>query len=148
MEKVYQIIEEEMKNRGVESQIANSGEDLTLRIMPENMGPDEDGVVITEVCRVPVEDEEYDYFQIYTTVAKEVGEEVYPRAMLKLNEINLSTLVGFFGILGSYGMVYHKHVAKIRTDSPEKMAKELFDMICDVYGVIDNDYADVFFAIR
>ena len=87
MEKVYQIIEEEMKTRGVESQIANSGEDLTLRIMPENMGPDEDGVVITEVCRVPVEDEEYDYFQIYTTVAKEVGEEVYPRAMLKLNEI-------------------------------------------------------------
>ena len=66
MEKIYQLIAEQLNKVGVETQIANSDDDLTLRIMPEDMGPDNDGVVITEVCRVPVEDEDYGYFQIYT----------------------------------------------------------------------------------
>ncbi len=148
MDKVYQIISEKMNNEGVETQIANSGEDLTLRIMPQNMGPDDDGVIITEVCRVPVEDDEYGYFQVYTTVAKDVAEDVYPRAMLKLNEMNLCMLLGFYGILGDYGMVYHKHVAKVKTGSDEQMANELFDTICDIYGSIENDYVDIFLALK
>ena len=67
---------------------------------------------------------------------------------MKLNEMNISSLLGFYGILDEYGMVYHKHIAKIKEASPEQMAEELFDMICDIYGEIDNDYVNVFFAIR
>lgn len=148
MQELFELIADRMKKEGVDTQIDNSDGDIILRIIPDSIGPDEDGVVITEICKVPFENDEYGYFQIYTTIAKDVEKEVYPRALVKLNEMNLSSLIGFYGILSDYGMVYHKYIAKIREAAPAQMANELFDLICDVFGGIDNDYVEVFGAIK
>lgn len=78
------------------------------------MGPDNDGVVVMEICRVPIDDDEgCGYYQLYTTIFKELETERYPEMLVALNEINLSTVLGNYGILATHQMLYHKYVMRL-----------------------------------
>ena len=49
------------------------------------MGPDNDGVVVMEICRVPIDDDEgCGYYQLYTTIFKELETERYPEMLVAL----------------------------------------------------------------
>lgn len=148
MQAVYDSIIKSLKEEEIDAHTDISGGDLILRVMPDRMGPDEDGMVVMEVCRVPIDDEYgHGYYQLFTTIAKDLPEEKYPTVLANLNEVNVSAVLGNYAVLSEHGMVYHKYVAKITEGTDEQTAKELLLVIFDVLGVIDNDFENVFLSL-
>lgn len=137
-----------MREAGFEAEIDDSDGTDTLRIAIDTMGEDDDGVVIMEVCKVLISETENGYYQFYTTVAQGIEEEQYPKSLVELNEINLSTVIGAYGILASHGMLYHKYIAKLVPADDKTTEDYLKDTIDDILAIIDNDYEELFGAIK
>lgn len=141
MREIFEKLKEKIEAEGIAVELDDTTKDITLRIMPENIGPDADAMVVMELCRIPVDDEECDYFHFYTTIAKGLNPEFYGKNLLELNEMNLITLLGAYGILTDGDMLYHKHVSRISKCDDEKLVMDLLLTIVDIFGVIDMDYA-------
>ena len=144
LERLY----ESLANDDIAGEIDSSDGTETLRIAPDRMGPDSDGVVVMEICRVPIEDEEgCSYYQLYTTIFKELEPARYPEMLLALNEINLSTVLGSYGILATHQMLYHKYVTRLSACADGDTVKALQGTVYDILGIIDNDMPELAKAI-
>ena len=101
-----------------------------------------------EICRVPIDDDEgCGYYQLYTTIFKELETERYPEMLLALNEINLSTVLGNYGILATHQMLYHKYVMRLPACADGDTVKALQGTVYDILGIIDNDMLELAKAI-
>lgn len=147
MKKILETLAEKIKTEGVETFVDDSDGTDTLRIAPDTIGPDDDGVIVMEICRIPVEDVEDVYIQLYTTVAKDIAKDKFADTLDKLNEINLRTLLGSYHILTEYGMMYHKYVLRLPRSSEEFLMENIFRAICDCVAIIDNDYPELLSAL-
>lgn len=131
---------ESFQNDDIAGEIDSSDGTETLRIAPDQMGPDGDGIVVMEICRIPIDDEEgCNYFQLYTSIFKDIEPEKSPAVLASLNELNLSTPLGNYGILTSHQMLYHKYTMRLPACSVEELAKALYGTAYDLLGIIDND---------
>ncbi len=146
--KVFEELEEMIKNMGVEAEIDSSDGTDTLRIIPDNIGPDEDGTVVMEVCSIPIEETTDHYIQIYTTVAKDIEKQLYPHILEKLNEINLTTVLGGYNLLSDYGMMYHKYVLRLQDGSDEFLKDNIYGAVSDVFAIIDSDYLKLLASLK
>lgn len=143
LERLY----ESLANDDIAGEIDSSDGTETLRIAPDRMGPDSDGVVVMEICRVPIDDEGCGYYQLYTTIFKELEPARYPEMLLALNEINLSTVLGSYGILATHQMLYHKYVTRLPACADGDAVKALQGTVYDILGIIDNDMPELAKAI-
>ena len=144
LEKLHELL----ANDDIAGEIDSSDGTETLRIAPDRMGPDNDGVVVMEICRVPIDDDEgCGYYQLYTTIFKELETERYPEMLVALNEINLSTVLGNYGILATHQMLYHKYVMRLPSCADGDTVKALQGTVYDILGIIDNDMLELAKAI-
>lgn len=144
LEKLHELL----ANDDIAGEIDSSDGTETLRIAPDRMGPDNDGVVVMEICRVPIDDDEgCGYYQLYTTIFKELETERYPEMLVALNEINLSTVLGNYGILATHQMLYHKYVMRLPARADGDTVKALQGTVYDILGIIDNDMLELAKAI-
>ena len=68
LEKLHELL----ANVDIAGEIDSSDGTETLRIAPDRMGPDNDSVVVMEICRVPIDDDEgCGYYLLYTTIFKD-----------------------------------------------------------------------------
>ena len=132
---------------GIAGEIDSSDGTETLRIAPDRMGPDNDGVVVMEICRIPVDDEDCSYWQLYTTIFKELETGKYPEILSALNEIDLSTVLGHYGILTTHQMLHHKYVMRLPACSGDDAVKALQGTVYDILGIIDSDMPELAKAI-
>lgn len=140
---------ESFQNDNIAGEIDSSDGTETLRIAPDQMGPDGDGIVVMEICRIPIDDESgCSYYQLYTTIFKDLEPEKYPATLASLNEINLSTVLGNYGILTSHRMLYHKYTLRVGACPGEELAKALYGTAYDLLGIIDNDMPELAKAIN
>lgn len=148
MEQIYKLLIDKLTEEGVEAQVYISGEDPVLRLSVEDMGPDRDGIIVMEFSAIPVEDENHLYFHTLTAIVKDIPEEDYSKILLKLNVLNQGAVLGHYGILPEQGIIYHRYSPKVLKAPNNQLAQELFEIIYDVIGVINNDFVDVFLSMK
>ena len=141
MREILEKVLAQFKEDEVECHIENVNGADTLRLLPTGFGPEHDGAVVMEICRIPMEDvEDCCYIQFYTTVVVELEKKDYPDILMKLNDINLSTLLGYFGILAESGMIYHKAIMRLPMMSDDELVSALIGTAYDCFAVIDFSY--------
>lgn len=144
MKEILEKVMEQFKADDVECHIETVNGVDTLRLIPVGFGPDHDNSVVMEICRIPMDDaDDCCYIQFYTTVAVNLKEKDYPEILLKLNEVNLSTLVGYYGILAESGMVYHKAIMRLPMMSDDKLAEAVIGTAYDCFAVIDFNFEEM-----
>lgn len=137
---VLEKLLESFQNDNIAGEIDSSDGTETLRIAPDQMGPDSDGIVVMEICRIPIDDENgCSYYQLYTTIFKDLEPERFPEMLVSLNEMNLSTVLGNYGILTTHQMLYHKYVLRLPACPDGELARALYGTAYDLLGIIDND---------
>ena len=99
MKKLFERLGRELEENGVEWSIDESKGDAALRLLIDGIGPDEDGTILIELSKVPVENTDAGYYYYHTNIAMDIDAPTIPAVLTKLNEINLRTVVGNFGIL-------------------------------------------------
>ena len=122
---------------------------FTLRLVLDSIGDAEDGVIVTEVSEVPVEEQDssYSYFHIMSVLANEVTEEKLAETLVKLNEINMETLLGSYSVVADAGALVHKYVLRTPKAAAEQTAEELYNTLVDVVAIVNGDYDRVVAAI-
>lgn len=144
MRAIFEKILEKIKADEIDCHIEEVNGADTLRILPEMLGPNRNAGVVMEVCRIPMDGvDSCGYYQFYTTVAIELNAEKYADMLLKLNEVNLTSLLGNYGILSDAAMLYHKAVMRLPNLSEDEMAECLLGTAYDCLAIIDYDYEKV-----
>lgn len=99
---------------------------------------------VMEVCKIPMDDDDdCCYIQFYTTIVVDLEEKDYPDILLKLNDINLSALLGYYGILAEAGMIYHKAIMRLPIMSDDELAKQIIGTAYDCFSIIDFNFQDL-----
>lgn len=148
MKKLFERLGRELEKNGVEWTIDESKGDAALRLLIEGIGPDEDGTILMEISKVPVENTDAGYYYYHTNVAMDIDAQTIPAVLTKLNEINLRTVVGNFAILSEERVMYHKYVLRTPVMDEEALYKLLDDTLVDVIATVDNEFVDLFLALK
>lgn len=136
------------RDDGIDGEIDSSDGTETLRMIADQLGPDRDSAVVMEICRVPIDAENgCSYYQFYTTIFKDLEPEKYPRILSGLNELNLSSVIGFYGILSTHQMVYHKYILRLPPCTEDVTVTALEGTVYDILAIIDSDMLDIAKAI-
>jgi len=144
MRAILEKVLEKIKADEIDCHIEEVNGADTLRILPEMLGPNHDATVVMEVCRIPVEGvDDCGYYQFYTTVAIDLDKEKYADILLKLNEVNLTSLLGNYAILSESDMLYHKAIMRLPNLSEDEMVEALYGTAYDCLAVIDYDFENV-----
>ena len=151
MKDLFIKLGETLKENGLDYEYDESDGSPSLHIMMENAGPDEDGVVITELCRVPVEtDTDVKYFLFNSMIAMNVEFNKIPIVAARLCDVNLETVIGAFGVIpdeDNDGIIYHKYTLCVWENSGEKLINRLYQTFVDVMATIDLKYYDVMMTL-
>lgn len=148
MKKLFERLGQELEESGVEWSIDESDGDVSLRLVIEGMGPDEDGTILIQLSKVPVENSDAEYYYYHTNIAMDIEAATIPAVLANLNEINLRTVVGSFGILSEERVMYHKYVLRTPVMDEEALYKLLNDTLVDVVATVDNEFMEVFLALK
>ncbi len=148
MKKLFERLGRELEENGVEWSIDESKGDAALRLLIDGIGPDEDGTILIELSKVPVENTDAGYYYYHTNIAMDIEAPTIPAVLTKLNEINLRTVVGNFGILSEERVMYHKYVLRTPVMDEEALYKLLDDTLVDVIATVDNEFVDLFLALK
>ena len=131
---------------GIEGQLANNA----LYLFPDNLGPDSDGSALIEVGVVSAVDE-YDennsFVNIFTIVAKDVAAEHFEAVSRRLDKMNFSALLGFWGLNDATAEIYHKNLVLIRETEPEAFQEYLVSAIRWSLVTADANYEAVLAAL-
>lgn len=118
----------------------NNGVDM-LRLFPDDIG-ENNGSVLLELCFIPVEDDDVteSFFQIYSTIAKDIETSAFPKLNAMLNEMNLTALAGCYGIYTEQRQLYHRYVCISAATEEEALYNDIITAINWSLNVIDGDY--------
>ncbi len=148
MNKVLEILNERLSSEGVETQLGERSDETTLNVIIEGLGEDEDGVIVCEISRIPVEDEEgSQYYSFYTVIADKLEEEVHAATLVNLNNLNMELLLGAYGIVPETGTLFHKYVYKAKQQEDADLTELLYGLFVDVVAIAYNDYDRLFDSI-
>ena len=148
MKELFERLGKELEESGAEWRVDGEGDDATLRLAIEGMGPDNDGLIITEISRVPDENAKAGYYYFHTSIAMDIDAPTIPAVLANLNEINLSTVIGHFGILSEERVMYHKYVLRTPLIDGEELYNTISDTLVDVIATVDNEFEAVFLALK
>lgn len=132
---------------GLEAEVdTESGYSVKLTLA--GLGEAGDKTVFVEASEIPMADEEdTKYYYFFSVIAVELPEEKFANTLRIINDINLETLVGNYGLIEEEGVVYHKSVAKVNAADEAKAADELYSALVDALANIDNSIDNVINAI-
>ena len=149
MATALEALRDRMAEDTIDMSYDNMDGTFTLRLVLDSIGDAEDGVIVTEVSEVPVEEQDssYSYFHIMSVLANEVTEEKLAETLVKLNEINMETLLGSYSVVADAGALVHKYVLRTPKAAAEQTAEELYNTLVDVVAIVNGDYDRVVAAI-
>lgn len=120
----------------------------SIKLTLPGLGANGDKTAFIETSEIPMEEvEDYKYFYFFSILAVELPEEKHANILNALNNINLETLIGNFGLIAEEGVVYHKYVAKINVTDEAKAADDLYSALVDSLANVDNNIDVVINAI-
>lgn len=144
MEKIYDLIIKELAQVKITAEISVEDGDVLLNVFADEMGPDKDDEVLMELEKLEIDDDGHGYYQMITIIDNNMPHELEPVILKRLNDLNKSTALGFYGILEDSGLLYHRYVAKLPNGSDEYTVNELIELIFDVLGVVNSNYNSIF----
>lgn len=148
MATALEVLRDRLAEDTMEISYDNAEGTFVLRLILDSIGEGEDGVIVTEVSEVPVEEQEkYGYYHIMSVMAGEIAEAQVAKTLVNLNEINLETLLGSYTVIPGAGTLVHKYVLRVANENAEETAEDLYNCLVDIVAIVDNDYDRVVAAI-
>ena len=148
MATALEVLRDRLAEDTMEMSYDNMDGTYVLRLVLDSIGEGEDGVIVTEVSEVPVEEQDkYGYFHIMSVLAGEITEAQAAKTLENLNEINMETLLGSYFVIREAGTLVHKYVLRTAKENAESAAEDLYNCLVDVVAIVNNDYDRVVAAI-
>jgi hypothetical protein len=149
MATALEVLRDRLAEDSMEMTYDNMDGTFTIRLVLDSIGDAEEGVIVTEISEVPVEepDSKYGYFHIMSVLANEIAEDGMAGTLVRLNEINMETLLGSYAVIPDAGALVHKYVLRIAKEKPEDTAEDLYQALVDVVAIVNGDYDRVVAAI-
>lgn len=148
MATALEVLRDRLAEDTMEISYDNMDGTFVLRLVLDSIGEGEDGVIVTEVSEVPVEEQQkYGYFHIMSVLAGEIGEGQAEQTLVNLNDINMETLLGYYSVIPETGTLVHKYVLRVANEDAEVTAEDLYNCLVDIVATVDGDYDRVVAAI-
>ncbi len=150
--KVIVELEDQMNKAGFVTRIEPIEELEMLRIIVDDLGQNQEGSVLMEMCFLPLKGEgipdELSIFQIFTTIEKDIPKEKTPKILESLNKINLDCILGNFNIFEDEMQMYHKYVCIARGATMEKMLDTIQPAVNWIVSTIQEAYEELIGVCR
>ena len=148
MATALELLRDRLAEDQMELSYDNIDGEYTLRLVLDSIGDAEDGVIVVEVSRVPVEEqEEYGYYHFMSVLANDITDAQLKNTLVNINEINTETLLGNYSVVPEAGAMVHKYVLRVNDENPEETAEDLYQCLVDLVAIVNNDYDRVLSAI-
>lgn len=141
MSSALEILRDRLAEDSLELSYDNMDGTFVLRLVLDSIGESEEGVIVTEVSEVPVEDQEkYGYYHFMSVLADGITDDVLSDKLVSLNDENLETLLGSYLVIPGSGTLVHKYVLRTANEKAEETAEELYNCLVDIVAVVSNAY--------
>ncbi len=141
MATALEVLRDRLAEDTMEISYDNMDGTFVLRLVLDSIGEAEDGVIVTEISEVPVEEPgKYGYYHIMSVLANEIAEDQIADTLVKLNEINTETLLGSYLVIPEAGALVHKYVLRTANEKAEDAAEDLYNCLVDVVATVNGDY--------
>lgn len=117
------------------------GDSPVLRATPDNLGSQSNGGIMMELCFVSIGEDDV-MLQVYSTLADRIPKEFNSEILSFLNNLNLTALVGAFGVYEQGGQVFHRYNI-ITTKNGSVDLDKVYSDIEWVYTAIDTVYDEI-----
>lgn len=128
--------------------IGTGEKENSLFLRPENLGIDNSGSVVSEVCFVPVDDSKSAFIQINTTLLDHIDMSRLPEILVHLNSLNTYCLAGHYGVYTDSAQLYHKHILIVNNCSDEVLSDTLITTVDLILDILNRDYVPLTREIR
>lgn len=140
-------LEDQMNAAGFLTRVEDIDGMEMLRVIMDELGDDEKGSVLIELCFLPLEGEgipeDLSLFQIFTTIEKDIPKEKLENILNKLNKINLDCMLGGFHIFEEEMQLYHKYICIVRGSSMEDMMFSIQPAINWIVSTVQESYEEL-----
>lgn len=140
-------LEDQMNAAGFLTRVEDIDGMEMLRVIMDELGDDEKGSVLIELCFLPLEGEgipeDLSLFQIFTTIEKDIPKEKLGNILNKLNKINLDCMLGGFHIFEEQMQLYHKYICIVRGSSMEDMMFSIQPAINWIVSTVQESYEEL-----
>lgn len=140
-------LEDQMNAAGFLTRVEDIDGMEMLRVIMDELGDDENGSVLIELCFLPLEGEgipeDLSLFQIFTTIEKDIPKEKMGNILNKLNKINLDCMLGGFHIFEEQMQLYHKYICIVRGSSMEDMMFSIQPAINWIVSTVQESYEEL-----
>lgn len=149
MTKALEILRDRLMEDSLELSYDNIDGIATLRMVLDSIGADEDGIVVLELSEIPLDGtDDYGYYHFMSVLANKLEDSQIPTTLTNLNQINMETLIGSYGIVAEAGTVVHKYVLRTAAKDAKATEEDLYNCLVDVVAIINNDYDRVLASIE
>lgn len=141
MATALEILRDRLAEDNLEISYDNMDGSFVLRIVIDSIGETEEGIIVTEISEVPVEEQEkYGYFHFMSVIEDGITEENMADKLVSLNEENLETLLGNYLVIPDSGTLVHKYVLRTVNEKVEETAEDLYNCLVDIVAIVSNAY--------
>lgn len=140
-------LEDQMNAAGFLTRVETIEDMEMLRVIMDELGDDEKGSVLMELCFLPLEGEgipeDLSLFQIFTTIEKDIPRERLGNILDRLNKINLDCMLGGFHIFEEQMQLYHKYICIVRGSGMEDMMLSIQPAINWIVSTVQESYEEL-----
>jgi hypothetical protein len=117
-EEVKTLLGNTVENSDIKVEIEES-EDEVVHAYFDNIG-DYEGAIMTEINFItPYKDRDVEALQIFSTLAADVNDKLYPVIEEKINELNAMIIFGNFGLFPEGKQIFHRYVIPVQNGQSE-----------------------------
>ena len=131
---------------GYETRFKEDEELYFLQAAIQGLGDDEEGNALMELCFVPIDEEGKEdigdviLFQIYTTFLLDIPEKKEKNVLVGLNELNMDSLLGAYGIFNEEKQVYHRYITVLNSPDFDQMKGEVGPALNYILSMVYDDF--------
>jgi hypothetical protein len=135
LDKTKEILRKTVDNTDINVDIEES-EDEIIHAYYDNIG-DYEGAFMAEVdFLAPYKGKAVEAIQLFSTLAIEVNEQMFPVILEKLNELNAMTIYGSFGLFPDGKQIFHRYTMPMPNNNIEINAVNLQNAWDEIWSTI------------
>ena len=144
--KLLEEFNRQFNEAGYETRFKEDEDLYLLQAGLQELGADEKGDALMELCFVPVDDEGNEdvgdvvLFQIYTTLVLDVPEKKEKNILAGLNELNMDLLLGAYGIFSQEKQIYHRYITVLNSSDFDQLKGEVGPALNFILSMLYEDY--------
>ncbi len=142
---VIDAIQIRMTELGYATRTKEDGDLTLLQIALEAVGHEDNGNALLEFCFLPIPEDDQlpadlHLFQIYTTLVPKVPAKNKNKVLQTINEVNMESVIGAYGIYEEQMQIYHRHVMVLRGNDHERLMENITPSLNWILYAIEEDY--------